>query len=117
MFDFGLVLAVAAAGGVGSVLRLFAGRWSGWLPWGVLLANTVAAVIFLLFMSNNNDSNLIVTAGICGGLSTFSAVVADAGDYLRGRNYLKASFNLLANLVVPVGACLLSAAAFALLLN
>jgi CrcB protein len=117
MLDSGLVIAVAAAGGFGSVLRLFASRWTGWLPWGILTANTVGAVIFLLAMSNNNPSSLIVTTGICGGLSTFSAVVADAGNYLRDRRYLKASLNLLANLLVPVLACLLTAGVIGLLLN
>ena len=117
MLDSGLVIAVAAAGGFGSVLRLFASRWIGWLPWGILTANTVGAVIFLLVMSNNSPSTLIVTTGICGGLSTFSAVVADAGNYLRDRHYLKASLNLLANLLVPVLACLLTAGVIELLLN
>jgi fluoride ion exporter CrcB/FEX len=68
-------------------------------------------------MSTNDSSSLIVTSGICGGLSTFSAVAADAGDYLRDRRYLKAGLNLLANLVVPVVACLLTAAVIGLLLN
>jgi CrcB protein len=117
MLDLGLLLAVAAAGGAGSVLRLLLGRWSGWLPWGVLTANTVAAIIFLLALPNNNAGSLIVTSGICGGLSTFSAVVADAGDYLRDRRFLKASLNLLANFLLPVAACLLTAAVIGLLLN
>jgi CrcB protein len=117
VLDFGLLVAVAAAGGLGSIIRLLFARWSGWLPWGVLTANTIAAVIFLLMMSSNNDYTLIATTGISGGLSTFSAVVADAGNYLRDRHYLKASLNLLANLLVPVLACLLTAGVIGLLLN
>jgi CrcB protein len=117
MLDLGLVFAIAAAGGLGSVFRLWAGRWTGWLPWGILTANSVAAVIFFLAMSKNDPSTLIVTTGICGGLSTFSAVVADAGNYLRDRSYLKAALNLLANYLVPVVACLLTALVIGLLLN
>jgi CrcB protein len=122
MFDPVLLLAVALAGGLGAVIRLFVGRWRGRLPWGILLANTLAGLIlaFLQMISLQIDDRFlfaVVFVGLCGGLSTYSSVAADTGNYLKDRAYGKAVANLAANLGIPLVAYLLPVALLANLVN
>lgn len=122
MLDPVLLLAVALAGGLGAVIRLFVGRWRGRLPWGILLANTLAGLIlaFLQVISLRIDDRFlfaVVFVGLCGGLSTYSSVAADTGNYLKDRAYGKAVANLAANLGIPLVAYLLPVALLANLVN
>ena len=39
------VLVVALFGGVGAVLRDWLGNFKGFLPWGILVANTMATAV------------------------------------------------------------------------
>ena len=123
MIDPVLVLLIATAGGLGSVLRLIFGLWRGRMPWGILMANIFAGLI-LGFLQVFNvwgiDQPLItgvIYLGFCGGLSTFSAVAADTGEYLREREYTKAIANLMANLGLPVVALWLPVMFFVVLVN
>lgn len=99
---------VALAGGLGSAMRLILSFWRGRMPWGVLLANIIAGLIigFMQVLTQWNIGNpvlgTVLLLGLCGGLSTFSAVVADTGDFWRDRAYTKAISNLAANLTLPV---------------
>lgn len=122
MLDPVLLLAIALAGGLGAVIRLFVGRWRGRLPWGILLANTLAGLIlaFLQMISLQIDDRFlfaVVFVGLCGGLSTYSSVAADTGNYLRDRAYGKAVANLAANLGIPLVAYLLPVLLLANLVN
>lgn len=122
MLDPVLLLAVALAGGLGAVIRLFVGRWRGRLPWGILLANTLAGLIlaFLQMISLQIDDRFlfaVVFVGLCGGLSTYSSVAADTGNYLKDRAYGKAVANLAANLGIPLVAYLLPVLLLANLVN
>ena len=122
MLDPVLLLAIALAGGLGAVIRLFVGRWRGQLPWGILLANTLAGLILaiLQMISRQLDDGFlfaVVFVGLCGGLSTYSSVAADTGDYLKGRAYGKAVANLAANLGIPLVASLLPVLLLANLVN
>lgn len=108
MFDPGVLVIVALAGGLGSAMRLILSFWRGRMPWGVLLANIIAGLIigFMQVFTQWNIGNpvlgTVLLLGLCGGLSTFSAVAADTGDYWRDRAYTKAISNLAANLTLPV---------------
>ncbi len=122
MLDPVLLLAIALAGGLGAVIRLFVGRWKGHLPWGILLANTLAGLILAILQVISlqiDDSILfaVVFVGLCGGLSTYSSVAADTGNYLKDRAYGKAVANLAANLGIPLVAYLLPVALLANLVN
>ena len=122
MLDPVILAAVALAGGLGAVIRLFVGRWRGRLPWGILLANTLAGLIlaFLQMISLQIDDRFlfaVVFVGLCGGLSTYSSVAADTGNYLKDRAYGKAVANLAANLGIPLVAYLLPVALLANLVN
>jgi len=46
---FLFVLLISGLGGFGSVLRMFLARFSGKLPWGILIANTAASVVAGMF--------------------------------------------------------------------
>lgn len=117
MSDFALVLAVALAGGLASVLRLTLSKWHGWLPWGILLANSAASLGLGLVLHLAQAGQPIVVAGICGGLSTFSSVVAASGEYLRGRLWLKAALYTALSFAIPFTALTLGAFVGPLLLN
>ena len=101
-------LAVAALGGLGAVLRYLLGRWNGTLPWGILLANTMASCV-AGFAAGTTMSLALVT-GLAGGLSTFSTLIAQTAG-LWTRNKRSAVLNLALNIVIPSTA----AAAFGLL--
>jgi CrcB protein len=111
VLDFGLAIAVAIAGGIGSVIRLFLGSWRGRLPWGIMVANSLAGLILavLQLVSLRLDGVpaqhfvfSVVFLGLCGGLSTYSSVAADTGNYLRERSYGRAAANLAVNLGFPL---------------
>jgi CrcB protein len=123
VFDPVLFLLIALAGGLGSVIRMIFGLWRGKMPWGVLMANISAGLIlgFIQVFSQWGLENPLVTGvlylGLCGGLSTFSAVAADTGDYLREHEYTKAIANLMANLGLPVVALWLPVMFLVVLVN
>jgi CrcB protein len=54
-------------------------KWQGYLPWGILSANTVASFIAGFASANlvTNETLLLLTVvGFAGGLSTFSSWAA-----------------------------------------
>jgi CrcB protein len=118
-----LVLLIATAGGFGAVVRLVFGLWRGKMPWGILFANISAGLIlgflqvFTVWGFNDSLITGVIYLGFCGGLSTFSAVAADTGDYLREREYTKAIANLMANLGLPVVALWLPVMFLVVLVN
>lgn len=101
MFDLPTVLAVVTAGGLASVLRLAFSRWHGWLPWGILLANTIASFLLGIWLDGQGWGQPVAIAGFCGGLSTFSSVVAASGEYIRAKNWLKATVYTGLSLAIP----------------
>lgn len=96
-----VVLGIGLAGGLGAVIRLFAGQITGWLPWGILAANITASfVVGLAQQSAFWVLGFVLVNGFAGGLSTFSAFVAQTGGFIRGRNLLQAAVNTLATLAL-----------------
>jgi CrcB protein len=92
--------AVAVLGGVGSVLRYLASFWTGALPWGILLVNSIASfVVGLALSSGENEIALVV--GLAGGLSTFSTFAAQSFEYLQNQQKFRAIANFVLNLAVP----------------
>lgn len=93
-------LAVGLLGGVGSVVRHLLGTWNGLIPWGVLIANSLASFIAGLAIGNGFYEVALVF-GLAGGLSTFSTFAAQSyelwGLGKKGRTLL----NGLANLLLP----------------
>ncbi|MEI6591538.1 MAG: CrcB family protein, partial [Actinomycetes bacterium] len=111
------VLAVGVAGGIGSVLRLIFSRWSGYLPWGILLANSVASLVagFLVWVLPNPIASLVVITGLLGGLSTFSSWAAATAEYWMAKQRLRMVLNWGFNLVIPMLSAMLGVAVGTLL--
>ena len=112
-----LALGVALFGGFASVLRLALSRWNGWLPWGILFANTVASLIAGFELIGSQSVNPLVVAGICGGLSTFSTFAGQTVEFFRAKRVVKAVINIAANLLLPFTAALAPLALASALLN
>ena len=101
-----LALSVALLGGLASIVRLGLARWSGWLPWGILFANTAASFLAGIELIGASVASPLIVAGLCGGLSTFSTFAAQTVDFYRAGLKLRAAANLVANLVLPFTAAL-----------
>ena len=103
------VVAVAAGGAVGAVVRhaLATARW-GPLR-GVLVANTVGAAALGALVASTDDPRLLllVGTGLCGALTTWSTLavqVVQAGSHGRGAAW--ATAYLVLSVVLGTGAAL-----------
>ena len=117
-----LVLGVAGVGGVAALVRYAVNHLAGdrgGLPWGIVAVNVAGSFIAGLAVAAVDDDGLrlILLAGLCGGLTTFSTVAVDSaqlGSAPRGRRMtgiLRAIANVAVTLVLGVGG---AAAGFAL---
>lgn len=95
------LLVVAVMGGLGAVLRGILGRFSGFIPWGILIANTVATAIVALVLFDAPQFGLLLVTGLAGGLSTFSTFVQQTWQLLRDGKRWSAFTNVTLNIVVP----------------
>lgn len=89
------VLFVALGGGAGSVLRFLCQKWIGSIsnlsfPVGTLIVNIAGCFLIGLFFSLsiknnsfNNDWQLLLMTGLCGGFTTFSAFTLDGMNLLK----------------------------------
>ena len=103
-FDITTPLAIAIAGGAGSVARFALARWIGKLPWGILTANTVASLVIGLGLSLyavNEVLAQMVAIGFCGGLSTFSSFSAQTVEYFKAKQIWRGVFNIALNFLLP----------------
>lgn len=108
------LVAVAVGGAVGSV-----GRWGlglalssflPGLPAGTFVANVLAGLVIGVVSGANSVSplpepaRLLLTVGLCGGLSTFSTFSSETFQLLEAGNGLAAAANVAAN----VATCLVA---------
>jgi fluoride exporter len=83
------LLALAAAGSAGAVVRYFAAvalPARGSLPWGVLVVNVVGSFLAGLGIAAIDDPvlTLALVTGFCGGLTTFSTHAIDSVRLVTG---------------------------------
>lgn len=94
-------LVVAILGGLGAVLRSLLSKFTGFIPWGILIANTLATALAAWVLVDAPQLGLILVAGIAGGLSTFSTFVQQTWQLLRDRKRIEAFVNVVFNVVLP----------------
>lgn len=102
--DIWVVLSIALAGGVGSVIRVLLGRWEGKLPYGILFANTLASAVgawVLLEVGKGEFTSVALIAGFAGGLSTFSAYVGQTVNYWRKGRLIQGVLNTILQFGLP----------------
>ena len=92
-------LVVALFGGLGAVIRALLARFGGYIPWGILIANTLATAVAA--WAYQSKLELILVVGIAGGLSTFSSFVAQTWSLIQERKLVAAGINVLLNIVLP----------------
>lgn len=113
-----VLLLVAVAGGLGSVIRLFAGKIFGYLPWGILIANVAAS--FLVGLAQQSASlviGIILISGLAGGLSTFSTFAGQTLDFVRKGRIAQGLINTVATLALSSTAIWLGQLVGALMLK
>ena len=93
-------LAIGLLGGVGSLLRHLIGTWRGFLPWGILVANSLASFVAGLAIVNGVYEVALVL-GLAGGLSTFSTFAAQSYELWVGGQKVRTLLNGVANLLLP----------------
>lgn len=98
---------VFLGGGLGSVLRYGIGYWvpeSGGFPWATFWANMLSCLIigFLLTVAPilNESTRLLLIAGFCGGLSTFSTFSRETFQLLQRGEWLIAGAYVMASVMV-----------------
>jgi CrcB protein len=110
------VLAVAAGGAVGSVLRFWMSTGVHALvgrsfPYGTLAVNVLGCLLmgflFVLFLERlSNDAVLRagILIGVLGGFTTFSSFSIETFNLVEQGAHLKAAINMVASLVLCVAA-------------
>lgn len=83
------------------MLRSLLSKFTGFIPWGILIANTLATALAAWVLVDAPQLGLILVAGIAGGLSTFSTFVQQTWQLLRDRKRIEAFVNVVFNVVLP----------------
>lgn len=110
------VLAVAAGGAVGSVLRFWMSTWvhsfaGRGFPYGTLTVNVLGCLamgfLFVLFMDRLSDNAVLragILIGVLGGFTTFSSFSIETFNLIEQGASLKAIANMILSLLLCVSA-------------
>ena len=91
---------IAITGGIGALIRLALGFWSGKIPWGILVANSLGSFIAGLALGFGPGYEFLIV-GLAGSLSTFSTFAAQSFDLITKGRVLAALQNIALNLLMP----------------
>lgn len=106
-------LLIGLAGGIGSVIRALLSKLDGWLPYGMFLANSLAAGLVAWIIGEPGVPALylaILSIGLASGLSTFSTAMKASFDFYHRGRLTQAVATMIGNLVAPMLAVMLAAA-------
>ena len=110
------VLAIAAGGAVGSVLRFWMSTWvhsfaGRSFPYGTLTVNVLGCLamgfLFVLFLDRLSDNNVLragILIGVLGGFTTFSSFSIETFNLIEQGAWIKAVVNMTGSLLLCVGA-------------
>lgn len=110
------VLAIAAGGAVGSVLRFWMSTWvhsfaGRSFPYGTLAVNVLGCLamgfLFVLFVDRFSDSTVLragVLIGVLGGFTTFSSFSIETFNLIEQGELVRASLNVFGSLILCVAA-------------
>lgn len=110
------ILAVAAGGALGSVMRYLVGIAAGRLfgtsfPWGTLIINVTGSFLigaFVGLFATKWDlppaGRIFLTVGICGGYTTFSTFSLDAWYLIERGESMASLAYMVASVVLSVAA-------------
>jgi CrcB protein len=110
------VMAIAAGGAVGSVLRYWVSTWVHSLagrdfPYGTLAVNVVGSLLmgflFAFFLERLSTDSVVragLLIGVLGGFTTFSSFSIETFNLLEEGLWLRAGINAAASLVLCLAA-------------
>ena len=104
---------IGVAGGAGSVVRALLARFDGWLPYGLFLANSLAAGLVGWMLDGPTLTEGFLTfatvLGFAGGLSTFSTAMKASFDFYHRGRLVQSAITMVGNLFIPMVALMLAA--------
>ncbi len=110
------LLAIAAGGAAGSVLRFWLSTWVHSIagrsfPYGTLAVNVLGCLVmgflFVLLVERLSDNAVLragILIGVLGGFTTFSSFSIETFNLIEQGVWLKAVINMAASLLLCVGA-------------
>ena len=110
------VLAIAAGGAAGSVLRFWMSTWvhsfaGRSFPYGTLTVNVLGCLamgfLFVLFVDRLSDNAVLragILIGVLGGFTTFSSFSIETLNLIEQGAWIKAVANMTGSLLLCVGA-------------
>ncbi len=112
--QFGVLLAVAVGGGLGSLLRYFvagaiqSAAWPGY-PWGIFIVNITGGLAMgiivemaALKMSMTPEVRAFLTVGVLGGYTTFSTYSLDSVLLIQRGAYASAAAYIVGSVVLSI---------------
>lgn len=103
VFNPVVLLGIALAGGLGSVIRFAMSKWQGYLPWGILLANITASFFAgwaVVYFKAETTLVAITVVGLAGGLSTFSSWAGASVQMAASGKAFRPALNTILTLVL-----------------
>ena len=110
------VLAIAAGGAAGSLLRFWMSNWvhsfaERSFPYGTLVVNVLGCLLmgflFVLFIDRLSDNPVLragILIGVLGGFTTFSSFSIETFHLIEQGAWIKAVANMSGSLALCVGA-------------
>lgn len=114
-----ILLAIFLGGGIGSVMRygvqmLMHERIVAYhFPWATFTVNIIGSFIIGLFyaisakLNLSDELRLFLTAGLCGGFTTFSTFSNDNIEMLRNGDWIICLIYIILSIVLGIIACFL----------
>jgi CrcB protein len=112
--QFGILAAIFVGGGAGALVRHYVsaaiGKGSAF-PWGILVVNILGGLLMGLIvelgalkLNYSPEVRSLLTTGLLGGFTTFSAFSLDAALLIERHDWLGAALYIAGSVVLSIGA-------------